>query len=241
MWLPCFCFNPISDNFVKIAIVENLGKQRPLFFLDDRLVFPPVEHANSEGLLAVGGDLSPERLLLAYQNGIFPWFNDDSLILWWSPDPRMILFPEKVKVSKSMRKVLLGDQFKLTTNTSFDRVISQCAMQKRKGQEGTWITVKIQEAYQELHKKGFAKSYEVWQGKELVGGLYGVDLGHVFCGESMFSTVSNASKYAFIKMAQELRAKEYALIDCQVYNEHLKSLGAEEISRERFITILKKR
>ncbi|MEM1337673.1 MAG: leucyl/phenylalanyl-tRNA--protein transferase [Bacteroidota bacterium] len=194
-----------------------------------------------EGLLAVGGDLSPERLLLAYQNGIFPWFNDDSLILWWSPDPRMVLFPEKVKISKSMRKVLSGDQFQLTKNTSFNRVISQCALQKRKGQEGTWITDKIQEAYKELYKKGFAKSYEVWQDKELVGGLYGVDLGHIFCGESMFSTVSNASKFAFIKMAQEMQAEGYALIDCQVYNEHLKSLGAEEIPRDRFIEILKRR
>ncbi len=190
--------------------------------------------------MAVGGDLSPERLLLAYQNGIFPWFNDDSLILWWSPDPRMVLFPKKVKISKSMRKVLLGNQFKLTKNTSFDSVIEHCALRKRKGQEGTWITDKMKEAYRELYKKGFAKSYEVWQDEELVGGLYGVDLGHIFCGESMFSLVSNASKFAFIKMAQELEAKEYALIDCQVYNEHLKSLGAEEISRERFIRILKK-
>lgn len=221
--------------------MENQGKHRPLFFLDDRLVFPAVEEANMEGLLAVGGDLSPERLLLAYQNGIFPWFNDDSLILWWSPDPRMVLFPEKVKISKSMRKVLSGDQFQLTKNTSFNRVISQCALQKRKGQEGTWITDKIQEAYKELYKKGFAKSYEVWQDKELVGGLYGVDLGHIFCGESMFSTVSNASKFAFIKMAQEMQAEGYALIDCQVYNEHLKSLGAEEIPRDRFIEILKRR
>lgn len=221
--------------------MENQGKHRPLFFLDDRLVFPAVEEANMEGLLAVGGDLSPERLLLAYQNGIFPWFNDDSLILWWSPDPRMVLFPEKVKISKSMRKVLSGDQFQLTKNTSFNRVISQCALQKRKDQEGTWITDKIQEAYKELYKKGFAKSYEVWQNKELVGGLYGVDLGHIFCGESMFSTVSNASKFAFIKMAQEMQAEGYALIDCQVYNEHLKSLGAEEIRRDRFIEILKRR
>ena len=220
--------------------MENQGKHRPLFFLDDRLVFPPVDNANSEGLLAVGGDLSPERLLLAYQSGIFPWFNDDSLILWWSPDPRMVLFPEKVKISKSMRKVLSGDQFKLTKNTSFDRVIGHCAIQKRKDHEGTWITDKMQEAYKELYKKGFAKSYEVWQDNELVGGLYGVDLGHVFCGESMFSLVSNASKFAFIKMAQELQSKGYALIDCQVYNEHLKSLGAEEIPRERFIRILKK-
>ncbi len=220
--------------------MENQGKHLPLFFLDDRLIFPPVENANSEGLLAVGGDLAPERLLLAYQNGIFPWFNDDSLILWWSPDPRMVLFPEKVKISKSMRKVLLGDQFKLTKNKSFDKVIEHCALQKRKNQEGTWITDRMMEAYKELYEKGFAKSYEVWKDKELVGGLYGVDLGNVFCGESMFSLVSNASKFAFIKMAQELHAKEYVMIDCQVYNEHLKSLGAEEMAREQFIQILKR-
>ena len=199
-----------------------------------------MENANAEGLLAVGGDLSPERLLLAYKTGIFPWFNDDDLILWWSPDPRMVLFPHKVKISKSMRKVMASGQFELSKNTAFESVLEHCAQQQRKGQEGTWITKKIKEAYLELFSKGFVKSYEVWQDGELVGGLYGVDLGYVFCGESMFSLVSNASKFAFIKMAQELHAKEYVMIDCQVYNEHLKSLGAEEIPREQFIQILKR-
>ncbi|WP_235537776.1 leucyl/phenylalanyl-tRNA--protein transferase [Sediminicola sp. YIK13] len=210
----------------------------PLFFVTDRLEFPPVEHANEEGLLAVGGDLSSERLLLAYRRGIFPWFNEDSLILWWSPDPRMVLFPNKIKVSKSMRKILEGNRFKLTKNTQFEAVIDQCAQSPRKDQMGTWITQAMKKAYVKLHKLGIAKSYEVWEKDELVGGLYGIDLGHVFCGESMFSKVSNASKFAFIKLAQELEEKRYSLIDCQVYTPHLESLGAEEIPREAFIEIL---
>ncbi len=218
--------------------MENNGKNRPLFFLGDRLEFPAVESANEEGLLAVGGDLSPERLLLAYQNGIFPWFNEDALILWWSPDPRMVLYPKKIKVSKSMRKVLNMNQFRLTKNTCFDNVLDQCASLKRKGQEGTWITPEMKKAYQKLFKKGFIESYEVWLDNKLVGGLYGIDLGHVFCGESMFSLVSNASKFAFIKMVQELEEKAYKLIDCQIYTEHLESLGAEEISRKEFMTVL---
>lgn len=219
--------------------MEKDSKNLPLFFLGDRLEFPPVEAANEDGLLAVGGDLSPERLLLAYKSGIFPWFNEDALILWWSPDPRMVLFPEKIKISKSMRKVLRADQFRLTQNTCFEEVLEKCAKVERKGQEGTWITPKMKLAYLDLFEKGFAKSFEVWEGDVLVGGLYGVDLGHVFCGESMFSTKPNASKFAFIKMVQEFKEKEYKLIDCQVYTEHLKSLGAEEISRDYFIKILK--
>lgn len=220
--------------------MENNGKSNPLFFLSDRLEFPSVNKANSDGLLAVGGDLSPERLLLAYQNGIFPWFNEDALILWWSPDPRMVLFPQKLKVSKSMRKVMLGNQFRLTKNSCFERIIEQCSLLKRKGQEGTWITPKMKEAYLSLHDKGFAKSYEVWENDNLVGGLYGIDLGHVFCGESMFSLVSNASKFAFINMVNELKEERYQLIDCQVHTEHLESLGAEEIARDDFIKILEK-
>ncbi|MGD1944749.1 MAG: leucyl/phenylalanyl-tRNA--protein transferase [Croceivirga sp.] len=220
--------------------MEKEGKGLPLHFLGDRIQFPPVGQANDDGLLAVGGDLSTERLLLAYQNGIFPWFNNDDLILWWSPDPRMVLFPEKVKISKSMRKVIQSGDFRLTKNEAFADVLCQCALQKRKGQQGTWITKNMKKAYLELHEKGFAKSYEVWQGDQLAGGLYGLDLGNVFCGESMFSTVSNASKYAFIKMAEELSRKNYALIDCQIYTDHLKSLGAEEISREAFIELLQR-
>lgn len=208
-------------------------------FLTDALVFPPVELANSEGLLAVGGDLSPERLLLAYRNGIFPWFNNDSLILWWSPDPRMVLFPEKIKIAKSMRKVLRGSQFRLTKNTCFSRVLEFCSSVKREGQEGTWITEEMKNAYLQLYERGYVKSYEVWENEQLVGGLYGVDMGHVFCGESMFSLSTNASKFAFIKLAQELRSKAYKLIDCQLYTDHLASLGAQEISRSLFMEFLK--
>lgn len=214
-------------------------EQQPIYYLDDQLWFPPVDHANDEGLLAVGGDLSPERLLLAYKSGIFPWFNEDALILWWSPDPRMVLFPKEIKVSKSMRKVLRNSSFELTKNKAFEQVIDNCAQLERKGQEGTWITPKMKAAYLDLHQKGFAVSYEVWQGKDLVGGLYGIDLGHVFCGESMFSLVSNASKYAFIHLAIELETKDYKLIDCQVYTEHLASLGAKEIDRTVFMSYLK--
>ena len=212
---------------------------KPLTFLTKELHFPSVEDANAEGLLAVGGDLSAERLILAYNSGIFPWFNEGSLILWWSPDPRMVLFPERIKISKSMRKVLKSNQFSLTKNNCFEAVIDQCALAKREGQEGTWITSEMKEAYLKLHELGYAKSYEVWLDNKMVGGLYGIDLGHIFCGESMFSSVSNASKFAFIQLADELHQKKYSLIDCQLYTKHLESLGAEEISRVDFIEILK--
>lgn len=214
-------------------------QQSSIFFLSDRLVFPPIDEANPDGLLAAGGDLRAERLLLAYQNGIFPWFNDGSLILWWSPDPRMVLFPKEIKISKSMRKVIRDGQFKMTKNICFDKVLEHCASVHREGQDGTWITQEMKEAYLELHKKGYANSYEVWENEVLVGGLYGVDLGTVFCGESMFSLVSNASKFAFIQLAKELKEKDYALIDCQLYNDHLASLGAKEIPRSEFIGLLK--
>ncbi|MGW9684238.1 leucyl/phenylalanyl-tRNA--protein transferase [Flagellimonas sp. 2504JD1-5] len=219
--------------------MEKDSKSFPLFFLGDGLEFPPVETSNEDGLLAVGGDLSPERLLLAYKNGIFPWFNEDALILWWSPDPRMVLFPENLKISKSMRKVLRDNRFRLTQNTCFEQVLDNCAKVERKDQEGTWITPKMKSGYLELFKKGIAKSYEVWEDEKLVGGLYGVDLGHVFCGESMFSTVPNASKYAFIKMVGQLQEKNYKLIDCQVHTDHLESLGAKEIPRKKFLEILR--
>lgn len=218
--------------------MEKDSKKLPLFFLGDRLEFPLVEAANEDGLLAVGGDLSPERLLLAYKSGIFPWFNEDNLILWWSPNPRMVLFPNKIKISKSMRKVIRTEQFNLTQNTCFEKVLDNCAKVQRKGQDGTWITPKMKLAYLDLFEKGFAKSFEVWEGNNLVGGLYGIDLGHVFCGESMFSTVPNASKFAFIKLTQELEQEKYRLIDCQVHTKHLESLGAEQISREDFMNIL---
>lgn len=211
----------------------------PLVFLGKELYFPSVENANSEGLLAFGGDLSPERLLLAYNRGIFPWFNEGSMVMWWSPDPRMVLYPAEIKISKSMRKVLKSNQFTLTKDTCFDEVIERCSKIARKGQDGTWITQDMKKAYLKLHDLGYAHSYEVWENGILVGGLYGIDLGHVFCGESMFSAVSNASKFAFIKLVKELEQKKYKLIDCQVYTQHLASLGAREIPRKEFIGILK--
>ena len=210
-----------------------------MFLLNHRLLFPDVEKADDDGLLAVGGDLSPERLLLAYKNGIFPWFNEDSMILWWSPDPRMVLFPNKIKISKSMAQVIKSNKFRITWNTQFEEVVNACSAIKRKGQAGTWITPEMKSAYLKLHQMGIAKSIEVWESHNLVGGLYGIDLGNVFCGESMFSRKSNASKFAFISLAKELQQKEYKLIDCQVHTAHLESLGAEEIPRKQFIKILK--
>lgn len=210
-----------------------------MYFLSQELFFPPVEEASIEGVLAIGGDLSPERLILAYKSGIFPWFNDDEPILWWAPPERMVLFFEDLKISKSMRNVLNQNKFKVTFNTSFREVISNCKKIKRKDQPDTWITDEMVEAYSKLNELGFAKSVEVWENDELVGGLYGIDLGHVFCGESMFSKVSNASKVAFIHLAKQLELANYKLLDCQVYNEHLASLGCIEIEREDFMTLLK--
>ena len=207
-------------------------------FLGDTLWFPAVNNASSDGLVAIGGDLSVDRLLLAYSSGIFPWFNEDTMILWWSPDPRMVLFPEKLRISKSMRRLLKNPPFRITKNTCFSEVVDACSKASRPAQEGTWITSDMKEAYLALHKKGIAVSYEVWKDDELVGGLYGVDLKGVFCGESMFSKVSNASKFAFIKMVKELQAEEYALIDCQLHTKHLESLGAELIPRDEFMRIL---
>jgi len=183
--------------------------------------------------------LSGDRLQLAYKSGIFPWFEDGEPITWWSPNPRMVLFLEELIISKSMRNILNRKPFKVTFNQNFRDVISNCQNIKRDGQRGTWITNDMIEAYCNLHELGVAKSVEVWQDDELVGGLYGIDLGHVFCGESMFSKVSNASKVAFISLVNNLKATNYKLLDCQVYNPHLESLGCREIEREDFMTILK--
>ena len=210
-----------------------------MHYLTKDLVFPPVTKANDDGFLAIGGDLSPERLLLAYKNGIFPWFESGDPILWWSPNPRMVLFFEDLVVSKSMRTILNRDAFKVTFNQDFRGVISNCQKIKREGQHGTWITNDMIEAYCKLNELGIAKSVEVWQNNELVGGLYGVDLGNIFCGESMFSKVSNASKVAFIHWSQYLKANNYKLLDCQIYNPNLESLGCREITRDHFIEILK--
>ena len=210
-----------------------------MYFLTRELYFPNIETASADGLVAIGGDLSPERLMLAYRNGIFPWFEDDEPILWWSPPERMVLFFEDLKVSKSMRNILNRGMFTVTCNKAFRQVISACRNVEREGQDGTWITDDMVEAYCRLHDLGIARSYEVWHEDNLVGGLYGVDLGHIFCGESMFSLMPNASKVAFITVARQLEKEGYKLMDCQVHNPHLESLGANEIPRREFIRYLR--
>lgn len=209
-----------------------------MHYLSETLYFPNVNQANPDGILAIGGDLSPERLQLAYKSGIFPWFEVGDPILWWSPNPRMVLFLEELKIAKSMRNILNKGEFSVTFNQNFRDVISYCQKVKRDGQNGTWITNDMIEAYCKLHDLGIAKSVEVWQDDILVGGLYGVDLGHVFCGESMFSLVPNASKVAFIALVNHLKNENYKLLDCQVYNPHLESLGCREIARDEFMRIL---
>jgi len=211
-----------------------------MIYLSNELWFPNPFETGQDGLLAVGGDLSIERLLLAYRSGIFPWFNDGDPILWWSPDPRMVLFPEKLKVSKSLRRLINQDKFEISFNKAFAEVIQHCALINREGQAGTWITDDMLEAYQRLHDHGHAQSVEVWENGKLVGGLYGIDLPDqkVFCGESMFSEVSNASKVALYFMVKALKSRDYKLIDCQVYNPHLESLGAEEIAQLEFMKYL---
>ena len=214
-------------------------KLNKVYYVTKDLFFPDVSYANRDGVLAIGGDLSSERLQLAYKNGIFPWFEIGEPIMWWSPNPRMVLFLDELIVSKSMRNILNRNVFKVTFNQNFRDVVSNCQNIKRNGQNGTWITNDMIEAYCKLNELGIAKSVEVWQNDELVGGLYGVDLGHVFCGESMFSKVSNASKVAFIALVNQLEKENYKLLDCQVYNPHLESLGCREIDREEFMRILK--
>lgn len=205
-------------------------------YLTEDIWFPDVEEATAEGVLAIGGDLSVKRLLLAYKSGIFPWFDASEPIVWWSPNPRFVLFPEQLKVSKSMRQFLRNCDYTVTVNQDFRAVISSCSKIKRSGQSDTWITNSMIEAYVKLHELGYAKSIEVWRGDKLVAGLYGVDLGnHVFCGESMFTTESNASKAGFITFIQNTN---YKLIDCQVHTNHLESLGAKEISRKAFLELL---
>ena len=210
-----------------------------MYYLSSDLFFPPVSDANWDGVLAIGGDLSLERLQLSYKSGIFPWFEEGEPIMWWSPNPRMVLFLGELIVSKSMRNILNRNIFNVTFNQNFRDVISNCQNIERDGQNGTWITNEMIEAYCKLHELGIAKSVEVWQDEVLVGGLYGIDLGDVFCGESMFSKISNASKTAFIALANQLKKEDYKLLDCQVYNPHLESLGCREIDRTDFMEILK--
>jgi leucyl/phenylalanyl-tRNA--protein transferase len=209
----------------------------PIFALDKELYFPPVNLAEPDGLLAIGGDLSPDRLLLAYKQGIFPWYEGE-YILWWSPDPRFILLPDELKVSKSMKVLLKKDAFDFTINKAFEKVIHHCKDIRRTGQRGTWITDEVEVAYTRMHELGYAISAETWKDGALVGGAYGLKLGKVFFGESMFSEISNASKFAFIKLVQSLIEEGIELIDCQVYTEHLESLGAKMIGRNEFVHIL---
>ncbi|HXB06013.1 MAG TPA: leucyl/phenylalanyl-tRNA--protein transferase [Puia sp.] len=208
-----------------------------LFILNNELLFPPVHLAEPDGLLAIGGDLSTERLLVAYRHGIFPWYEGQH-ILWWCPDPRFVLFPEELRESKSMKQLHKHNAFTFRTDTAFREVIGNCKAIARRGQESTWITDEVRSAYTRLHELGYAHSAEAWLDGELVGGLYGIRLGKVFFGESMFSKVSNASKYAFIRYVQQLQEEGVLLIDCQVYTEHLESLGARMIPRADFTALL---
>ena len=206
--------------------------------LHKKIWFPPVTDALEDGLLALGGDLSTERLLAAYKKGIFPWYDGD-VPLWWCPDPRFVLYPHELKVSKSMSRLLKQQAFTFTVNTAFEKVIDACQQITRPNQDGAWINDELKQSYIHLHHLGYAHSAEVWKDGELAGGLYGVRLGKIFFGESMFSAISNASKYAFMSYVHELIEEGVALIDCQVYTDHLASLGARMISRDNFIHQLK--
>ena len=207
-----------------------------MIWLSEKIEFPAYKFTTQDGILALGGDLSPERLIYAYKNGIFPWFSEGDPIVWYCPHERMVLFPVDLKVSKSMRKIINKNEFKITENTAFKEVIYNCKNIDRNDGFGTWITDEMEQAYINLYKKGVAKSIEIWLDNKLVGGLYGLEINNIFCGESMFSKVSNASKLAFIHLSKN---KKYKLIDCQIYNEHLASLGAKEIDRDLFFEILK--
>jgi leucyl/phenylalanyl-tRNA--protein transferase len=212
----------------------------PIFELPaDEIIFPNPELAEPIGVLAVGGDLSPERVLFAYQHGIFPWFNPDEPIYWWSPDPRMVLLPAELKVARSMRPYFNQSKFRLTLDTAFDAVIGECRSVYREGQRGSWITRDMVEAYTRLHHLGHVHSVEVWEDDRLVGGLYGVSLGRVFFGESMFTRVSNASKFAFIRLVRLLAERQFQLVDCQQVTPHLATLGARPVSRKEFLKMLR--
>jgi leucyl/phenylalanyl-tRNA---protein transferase len=206
-----------------------------LFRLGPDLIFPPPHLAEPEGLLAIGGDLSAERLLTAYRNGVFPWYEDGGPILWWSPDPRLVLFPSELRVSRRLRRTLRSNRFEVRYNTAFAQVIRACAETPREHEDGTWITAEMQAAYIRLHKLGHAHCVEAWRDGVLVGGVYGVQVGRCFCGESMFHTESDASKVALVTLVERLEAEGVALIDCQVKSEHLLRLGAREIPRDEFL------
>lgn len=210
----------------------------PIYRLSDDLLFPDPSLSEDDGLLAIEGDLSPERLLLAYSNGIFPWFSDDEPILWWSPDPRFIVYPKDIRTSHSMKKLLKKNTYRVSFDTCFRDVISNCSNTRK--ETGTWITNEMIEAYCKLHELGYAHSVETWHHDKLVGGLYGISMGKCFFGESMFSTMDNASKVAFITLGKSLEEKGFSMIDCQVHTTHLESLGAVYIPREKFLELIKK-
>lgn len=209
-----------------------------LFFLDKETRFPPVHLAEPDGLLAIGGDLSAERLLEAYRQGIFPWYEEPP-ILWWCPDPRFVLFPEELKIARSIKPLLRREEFEFTTNKAFSGVIHACRTTKRPGQQGTWISPEVEKAYTNLHQLGYAHSAEVWKDGELAGGLYGIQIGKIFFGESMFSRLSNASRYAFTRYVQQLKQEGIQLIDCQVYTAYLESFGARMIPRNEFVQLVR--
>ena len=211
-----------------------------VFFLSKKISFPPLDFASKEGLIAVGGDLSCRRLLYAYENGIFPWYSDGEPILWWSPDPRLVLYPKELKISKSLKKIIRKDKFQITSDTAFKQVIIACARTRRSKGTGTWITDEMQNAYCKLYRAGYAHSFEAWFESRLVGGLYGVALGKCFFGESMFTLITDASKTAFVKLVEYLDKHSFSLIDCQISSPHLLRFGAREIPRDRFIRQLDK-
>jgi leucyl/phenylalanyl-tRNA---protein transferase len=208
-------------------------------FSESKFYFPSLTHADDDGLLVVGGKVTPQRVLEAYPKGIFPWYTEDEVPLWWSPNPRFVLFPEELHISRSMQRLLKQPPFEFRTDTAFEEVVTACATMPRPGQEGTWITPEMKSVYTRLHHNGFAHSAEAWRNGNLVGGVYGLTIGQVFFGESMFSKEDNASKFAFVNYVQHLQKSRVRLIDCQVYTPHVETLGAKLIPREYFVHLLK--
>jgi len=212
----------------------------PVFLISKEIAFPPPHLASPEGLLAIGGDLSRERLLTAYKLGIFPWYSDGQPIMWWSPDPRLVLYPGEIRISKSLKRTIGKGIFHITMDKAFGEVIKGCAGVRRPNENGTWIVPEMMDAYRDLHESGFAHSVEAWIDGVLVGGLYGISLGRCFFGESMFSVMSDASKVAFVKLVEHLTRHSFGLVDCQVPTDHLIRFGAREISREQFMVKLER-
>ena len=207
----------------------------PVFLLSDDIAFPSPHLAPKEGLLAVGGDLTQKRLLMAYRMGIFPWFSNNQPIMWWSPDPRLVLFPDEIRISRTLKKIIKKKVFHVTMDSAFDQVINQCAQVRLQNNQATWIVEEMIDAYCKLHEFGYAHSVEAWHQGELAGGIYGISLGRCFFGESMFTQVSNASNVALVKLVEYLLSLSFDMIDCQIVTEHLIRFGAKEIPRARFL------